>query len=54
MAYDDDLAQRVRERLGAEEDIIERTMFGGLAFPPAREHGGRYHRRGPHGARRSR
>jgi hypothetical protein len=32
MAYDEDLAQRVRERLAAEEDIIERAMFGGLAF----------------------
>ena len=32
MAYDEDLAQRVRERLAGEEDITERAMFGGLAF----------------------
>jgi TfoX/Sxy family transcriptional regulator of competence genes len=32
MAYDEDLAQRVRARLAAEEDITERAMFGGLAF----------------------
>jgi TfoX N-terminal domain len=32
MAYDEDLAQRVRERLAAEEGITEKAMFGGLAF----------------------
>jgi|tagenome__1003787_1003787.scaffolds.fasta_scaffold17131209_1 TfoX/Sxy family transcriptional regulator of competence genes len=32
MAYDEDLAERVRERLAGEEDITERAMFGGLAF----------------------
>ena len=32
MAYDEDLANRVRELIGAEEGITERRMFGGLAF----------------------
>ena len=32
MAYDDDLADRVRERLGKETRISEREMFGGLGF----------------------
>jgi hypothetical protein len=32
MAFDDQLAQRVRERLEARADIDERRMFGGLAF----------------------
>ena len=32
MAYDEDLANRVRELLAVEEDITEKPMFGGLAF----------------------
>ena len=32
MAYDDDLAQRVRELLAEEPDLDERRMFGGLAL----------------------
>jgi TfoX/Sxy family transcriptional regulator of competence genes len=32
MAYDDDLANRVREQLADEHAITERAMFGGLAF----------------------
>ena len=32
MAYDEDLADRVRELLGEEPEVIERSMFGGLAF----------------------
>ncbi|MBQ1064166.1 TfoX/Sxy family protein [Micromonospora sp. C41] len=32
MAYDEDLANRVRERLGGEPGITERRMFGGLAM----------------------
>ena len=32
MAYDLELAQRVRELLTFEPDIIEKKMFGGLAF----------------------
>ena len=32
MAYDDALAERVREQLAAEPAISEKAMFGGLAF----------------------
>jgi TfoX/Sxy family transcriptional regulator of competence genes len=32
MAYDEALAERVRERLGDEPGLTERKMFGGLAF----------------------
>jgi hypothetical protein len=32
VAYDADLADRVRERLGKETKISEREMFGGLGF----------------------
>ncbi|MEO5680927.1 MAG: TfoX/Sxy family protein [Acidimicrobiales bacterium] len=32
MAYDEDLAARVRELLGDEGDVSEKKMFGGLAF----------------------
>ncbi len=32
MAYDEDLADRIRELLGAESDLTEMKMFGGLAF----------------------
>jgi TfoX N-terminal domain len=32
MAYDEQLAERVREILGAEEGLVEKKMFGGLAF----------------------
>ncbi len=32
MAYDEDLAGRVREVLQAVEAVTERQMFGGLAF----------------------
>ena len=32
MAYDEDLANRVRELVAAEPGITERRMFGGLAF----------------------
>src|SRR3954449_980947 len=31
MAYDEDLANRIRELLGAEK-VVEKKMFGGLAF----------------------
>ena len=31
MAYDEDLADRIREHLGAER-VTEKRMFGGLAF----------------------
>ena len=32
MAYDEDLAYRIRELLVDERDITEKKMFGGLAF----------------------
>lgn len=32
MAYDEDLANRVRELVGAEAGLTEMRMFGGLAF----------------------
>ena len=32
MAYDEDLANRMRELLADQDAIIEKTMFGGLAF----------------------
>jgi TfoX/Sxy family transcriptional regulator of competence genes len=32
MAYDEDLAERVREVLAARADVSERKMFGGIAF----------------------
>jgi len=32
MAYDDDLAHRIRELLGGESGVSEQPMFGGLAF----------------------
>jgi TfoX/Sxy family transcriptional regulator of competence genes len=32
MAYDEDLANRIRELLAGEDDVTEMSMFGGLAF----------------------
>jgi TfoX/Sxy family transcriptional regulator of competence genes len=32
MAYDEELADRLREQLAAEESVTEKAMFGGLAF----------------------
>lgn len=32
MAYDEQLADRIRQAFGARHDITERKMFGGLAF----------------------
>jgi TfoX/Sxy family transcriptional regulator of competence genes len=32
MAYDEDLAARIRDILGAESGVTEKRMFGGLAF----------------------
>ena len=32
MAYDEDLAERLREQLAAVDGISEQKMFGGLAF----------------------
>jgi TfoX/Sxy family transcriptional regulator of competence genes len=32
MAYDEDLANRVREQLAREDAVTEQEMFGGIAF----------------------
>lgn len=32
MAYDENLAERIRARLAARDDVVEKKMFGGLAF----------------------
>ena len=32
MAYDEDLANRIRELVAGESDVTEKWMFGGLAF----------------------
>ncbi len=32
MAYDEDLADRIRELISAEEGVTEQRMFGGLGF----------------------
>jgi TfoX/Sxy family transcriptional regulator of competence genes len=32
MAYDEDLANRIRELVAGEGDVTEQRMFGGLAF----------------------
>jgi TfoX/Sxy family transcriptional regulator of competence genes len=32
MAYDENLADRIRELVAAESDLTEQRMFGGLAF----------------------
>jgi TfoX/Sxy family transcriptional regulator of competence genes len=32
MAYDEDLADRIREQLGGDPAVTEKKMFGGLAF----------------------
>ena len=32
MAFDEDLANRVRELISGEPDVTEQRMFGGLAF----------------------
>ena len=32
MAYDEKLAQRIRQAFGTRQDLAERKMFGGLTF----------------------
>ena len=32
MAYDEGVAQRLREHFAEHDDIVERKMFGGIAF----------------------
>jgi TfoX/Sxy family transcriptional regulator of competence genes len=32
VAYDEQLAERIRELLATDHDVVEKKMFGGLAF----------------------
>jgi TfoX/Sxy family transcriptional regulator of competence genes len=32
MAYDEEIAQRIRDLMAGEFDVVEKKMFGGLAF----------------------
>lgn len=32
MAYDEGLAERLREHFADRDDVVEKRMFGGLAF----------------------
>jgi hypothetical protein len=32
MAYDEDLATRIRDLIGPDPELTEKKMFGGLAF----------------------
>ena len=32
MAYDEELADRIREQIGGDPGLTEKKMFGGLAF----------------------
>lgn len=32
MAYDEELAERIRDLIGPRPDLVEQRMFGGLAF----------------------
>ncbi|GKQ42047.1 TfoX/Sxy family protein [Streptomyces sp. A012304] len=32
MAYDQGLAERIRQRLSADQEVTEKRMFGGIAF----------------------
>jgi TfoX/Sxy family transcriptional regulator of competence genes len=32
VAYDEELADRIRAQLAGEHDVVEKKMFGGLAF----------------------
>jgi TfoX N-terminal domain len=60
VAYDEDLAHRIRELLGDERGITEMRMFGGLAFllnghmsVAASRHGGLLVRVAPNAAERA-
>ncbi len=32
MAYDEELANRIRELMGEADDVVEKRMFGGIGF----------------------
>ena len=54
MAYDERLAERIREALADEKAVDEIKMMGGLCFMVERPHGGRDRRRRPDGPHWSR
>src|SRR5262249_62318216 len=37
MAYDQELAERIRQLIGDDPELTEKKMFGGLAFQPQRD-----------------
>jgi hypothetical protein len=58
VAYDEELADRIREQLGVEDGVSEKAMFGGLALlvggHMAVAASGQGRRRIPHGGRAGR
>jgi hypothetical protein len=46
MAYDEDLASRIRELIADAGGVSEQRMFGGARLPHRRPHGGRGQRSG--------
>jgi hypothetical protein len=52
MAYDEKLAARVRDVLSDQFGVVEKKMFGGLAFMWRGLYDRRHHKRWPDGARR--
>lgn len=54
MAYNEDLAHRIRELIADEPDVREQKMFGGLAFLITGHVGRREPRGRPDGGRRAR
>jgi hypothetical protein len=53
MAYDEELAGRIRQLIGSDPELTEKKMFGVLAFLIRGQHGHRSQRRGRrHGPRR--
>jgi len=41
MAYDEDLANRIRELIARDPDVTEMRMFGGVGLPRRGQHVGR-------------
>jgi hypothetical protein len=44
VAYDEQLADRIRDAVQSEQGLPEKRMFGGLAFFTQRQHGGQRER----------
>jgi len=54
MAYEEELAERIRQLIGSDLELTEKKMLGGLAFLICGKHGHRRKQRGwRHGPRRS-